>query len=351
VYDGTEKALHSEGQDIVGSSFTVPLSESRDKGSYSEAKFFFKVVANCGTVIGFFNSAMSAIEKPLKNSIKAIVVNDKIFPHISYSDGTADSPASQISLTLGEIYQAIVRFEPGTRLLTLEIYSEEGVLQDNVGVTIHPGNVDKDFTVDEVGIAQNNSPTGASLFLQSIFAVPTALDFPNLYCSPSEVQDLITILSGSSEITESQTRNIIKILSHAKLDSWFRALGYEVPFDMGEDTPPMIRSLAVRLSTYYALKKVYTGHTPNGIPDIASLKKEIMADLLALAESDCNCGAEMELIDKDGNIIEPKFQSERDFTSTTLGEEEIFGLDDYPDVGPKCPRETTSTNDVERYNG
>lgn len=320
-WDNTEEAIGGNFNGSSAARYYKALTANKSLTDIFEAIFNLRIASydSSGEAYAGLMSAGTWNE----DAIFVALLENEAYLYLCYASGQGTQiSVSSVSLTVGTIYQCVIRNDPILNAVYLEIFDDEGNAVGNVGIAVPAG---KTITVGQVGIV-NNDGTAVDMvaWCEEVRAIPSSLTAETLYCTPAEVTDLIAILDNTVDFTESQARSIIFNLTHAKLNAWFKAIGFDVPFDTGTSTPPMIRSLAIRLSTYYALFKLYTGHSPNEVGTMSSLKKEIKDDLKDLKDGD------MELLDVDGDIIEAIIAN--GLQSTTEGEEDVFTLEDVPDI-------------------
>jgi len=143
------------------------------------------------------------------------------------------------------------------------------------------------------------------------------------YCTATEAR-ILTHLTVD-EMSDNDLNAIQSLFAVPQIDSRFRAEGYAVPFDVSPDAPPLVRSLSAMLTAAYAVKRSYTGHSPNECP-WQDLLDEINEIFKAISKGD------MEVIDIDGNLIPRTLATSGDMKSTTEGELSLFTLDDPPNI-------------------
>lgn len=324
-WDNTKEAIGGECETAGNPSYYKSTdSKSLDDNIEAIIQFYIDKQNNNGSgVMGFLNSSGFGA-----NNMVIIFDGLTAYARFTYNDGSSSISPTGITLTEDTKYRAVLHYDKFIQTLYAEIYDLQNNPIGNCAIQALTG---KSLTVDRIGIGGAlvyGATKELELWVEDFKAFPSALDYADLYCSPYEVQDIIAMIDQTVDLSERQTRNIIKLLSMPKIDSLMSAIGYTVPFDTGDDTPPIIRSLAIRLSTYYSLKKLYTGHSPNEIKQVSELKNEVMDDMKRIAE--CLC-ADMDLLDTEGNVIEPTSVS-GGVLSTSEGEEDVFDLEDVPDI-------------------
>ena len=325
-WDNTKEAIGGEFETAGLPEYKKDLPSSLGSQDVMQGLFQFYIenqVANGTGLVGFLGEVDS-----VPDGFTMALVGLTAYARVDYPDATSALSSTGVSLTQGTKYQGLLHYDPIVQTLYVEIYDLENNPIGNTSVQVDGS---KAMSMEWVGIRGALAPVGGKqldLWVESVYALPSSLEYDDLYCQPFETQETVAMIDQSADLTERQTRNIIKNVAMPKINSWMAAIGYTVPFAMGNSTPPIIRSLTIRLSTYYALIKLYTGHSPNEVGTLSSLKKEIMDDLKRLA--DCNCG-DMVILDTEGNIIEPS-TVRGELLSTTTGENNIFDLDDVPDV-------------------
>jgi len=146
-----------------------------------------------------------------------------------------------------------------------------------------------------------------------------------LYATPEQIRKL-TNLDACQDMGDSMIAQIETVYAIPQINSKFRAEGYDAPFDTGDDTPPLIRTITALLTVAYIARKSYTGHSPSESPLYESMLDEVNEIWQQLHNG------ELELIDKDGNWIERTMETSTDMLSTTEGQLTLFTLDDVPDI-------------------
>ena len=133
-------------------------------------------------------------------------------------------------------------------------------------------------------------------------------------------------LDAVQDMTDNTIAMIETTFAIPQVNSRFRSEGYAAPFETGDDTPPLVRTITALLTAAYAARKSYIAIDPSDSPVYKDLLKEVNDIWKALLNG------EMELLDKDDNIMERGLATSTDMLSTTEGEYNLFTLDDTPDI-------------------
>ena len=332
AWDSTEKVGVGLGSD-ADCRYIKYLGKPLTQSDYLIALFTFmtdNVALNTGSfLVGFFNVG----ESVGKDECVALFVDNSSGaprPHIyiAYDDGTTKVIGTgSFTLNEGDKYVACIRHVPEDAKAYLDIYdfvTQQLLFSENITI-----DEDKTFSLNQVGISEYGiSVAGGSegwIYDMNAVAEPEPIDYASLYATPEQIRKL-TNLDACQDMDDAMLAQIQTVYAIPQVNSKFRAEGYDAPFDTGDDTPPLIRTITALLTVAYVARKSYTGHSPNESPLYESMLEEINEIWMQLHKG------ELELIDKDGNWIQRSMATSTDMLSTTEGQLTLFTLDDVPDI-------------------
>jgi len=286
-------------------------------------------VNSAPALIGLFNSKTVEGQDECF-AIKLLTDSNDIRPqvYIAYNDGaTKIESTSTYSLTAGTKYVISLRYVPEDGKAYVGIYDflTETLLSE-ISVNIDST---KSFSLNQAGISEMSATYAntADVWVYEVDALgePDPIIYASLYCTPSEAR-LMTNLDTVNDMSDSMIAQIETIYAIPQVNSHFRSEGYDAPFDTGDDTPPLIRTITALLTSAYAARKSYIGHDPNESPVYAAVLKEVNSIWKSLLNG------ELELLDIDNNWIERTLETSSGMLSTTDGQTALFSLDDVPDI-------------------
>lgn len=279
-------------------------------------------------IVGFFNVGES-IGKDECFGMLIDTSTGSIRPHVyvAYSGGTKLTGTDVYNLVAGTKYIAAIRYVPEDGKAYLQIYdfiTEQLLFKELVTI-----DTTKTFELNQVGISEYDTAgdTNAEAWIYDTNAVadPEPIVYDDLYATPEQIRKM-TNLDAVQDMTDSMIAQIETVYAIPQVNSKFRAEGYAAPFDAGDDTPPLIRTITALLSAAYCARKSYVSHAPSESPVYESLLKEVNEIWEQLHNG------ELELIDIIGGIIERTETTSTDMLSTTEGQITLFTLNDEPDI-------------------
>lgn len=278
-------------------------------------------------LIGFFNSD-EGIGK--EQCFGFIIDNSTGTPkpnvYLAYDDGTKLTGTGSYSLTQGDKYVCTIRHVPEDGKAYLQIYdflTEQLLFTEYITL-----DSTKTFTMQQVGMSEIETATlNVEMWMYEVLAVgePDTIVYADLYCTPGEARSMVN-LDAVQDMTDNTIAQIETVYAIPQVDSRFRSEGYAAPFKYGDDTPPLVRTITALLTAAYAARKAYVSVDPSESPVYKDLLKEVNELWKALKNGD------LELLNKDGNIIERTEETSSRMLSTTEGQSELFTLDDVPDI-------------------
>lgn len=153
------------------------------------------------------------------------------------------------------------------------------------------------------------------------------------YCVAQDVIDELPLFGSQDRIDADDVTGWLS-QPYNKINSRM-ARFYTVPFDTGDDTPPMIHDIAVLLLTAKVLRTIFYSEAPKGPQNARATKLEKDAETLMKALTSDDPKMAMVLLDVDGVEIE-KTDSTGTPWGSTVGKDKAFPLfkdewDDGPD--------------------
>ena len=279
-------------------------------------------------IAGFFN----VNESEGKDECFGLLIDTSgggYLPHVyvAYDDGTKITGAGFYGLVGGTKYVIAIRYVPEDSKAYLQIY--DFVTQQLLFTDVLTIDATKTFELNQVGISEHdvafNTSAEAWIYDMNAVAEPEPIVYSSLYATPEQVRKM-TNLDAIQDMDDEMLAQIETVYAIPQVNSRFRSEGYPAPFDSGDDTPPLIRTITALLTVAYAARKSYTGHSQNESPLYESMLEEVNT----LWEDILN--GKMELLDKDGGWVERTLPTSTDMLSTTEGECQLFTLDDPPDI-------------------
>jgi len=280
-------------------------------------------------LIGFFNIN----ESEGKDECFCLLLDTStgsIVPHIyiAYNDGiTKIVGIGTYTLGAGKKYVIAIRHVPEDGQAYLEIFdftTQQLLFTESITL-----DTTKSFTFNQVGLSEYEAiilqTSEVWIYDMNAVAEPEAIVYSELYATPEQVRKM-TNLDAIQDMTDEMIAQIETVYAIPQVNAKFRSEGYQAPFDTGDDTPPLVRTITALLTAAYAGRKSYTGHAPNESPLYETLLEEvnnIWTDIL---------NGKMELLDKLGNWIERTEETSTDMLSTTEGQCQLFTLNDPPDI-------------------
>jgi len=286
------------------------------------------LIGSADAIIGFFNVDRAA-GKDECFGMKVICATGNPQPqlYIAYDDSTKQTTSGLFTFTQGSKYLIAVRFVPEDNKAYLEVYDflTQTLLHELYIVLDET----KSFTLNQVGISEvdtvGSPKSEAWIYDFKAVGDTEPVDYSNLYATPDEVRQL-TNLDAVQDMTDSQIANIILTMAMPQVNARFRAEAYDAPFDTGDNTPPMVRTITALLSAAYAARVSYIGHAPSESPAYAAYLDEVNTLWKSILSG------YYELLDINGQWIERTEATSTDMLTTTSGQTVLFTLDDFPDI-------------------
>ena len=279
-------------------------------------------------IVGFFNvSESEGKDECFGLLIDTSTGNIRPQIYVAYDDGTKLTGAGAYGMTDGTKYVIAIRYVPEDGLAYIQIYdfvTQQLLWTDSVSI-----DSTKTFELNQVGISEHSTAfvTTAEAWIYDMYAVaePEPVVYADLYCTPGEARSL-TNLDAVQDMTDDSIAQLETIFAIPQVNSRFRSEGYPAPFDTGDDTPPLVRTITALLTAAYAARKSYVSVDPSDSPvykDLLGEVNKLWKDIL---------DGMLELLDKNGDLMERGLATSTDMLSTTEGQLNLFTLDDVPDI-------------------
>lgn len=305
-----------------------PLTQSDNITSLMTVLIKSAMLGSPSVLFGFFNANRAhGQEECLGIKINAGTGLPKVHLYIAYSDGTKIDESTIFAMSQNVKYIFGLRHSPEDGKAYLEIYdylTEQLLFEYSTDL-----DETKTFYVNQIGISEMNASfvETMEIWSYSVKAVgePEPIVYSELYCTPGEARDM-TNLDRVQDMDDYTLSRIEVIYAIPQVNARFRSEGYSVPFDTGDETPPLIRTITALLTAAFAAKKAYIGHAPSESPNWDALLNEVNSIFKRFLQG------QMELVTVGGDWIERTLPTSTDMLSTTEDRTTLFSLDDVPDI-------------------